>query len=417
LSASTSIVADFSLAPEGAKKIAWVAQHAPVLNVAFERKLCDGSLRGVNVAVCVPLEAKTAYLTLLLKRAGANVALAGTAPGYVQDDVAAAIAQEGVIVFANASASAEEFEEHLIGTIRTDPALLVDDRGELTRILHTKETARLPKVWGATEQTTSGVTKLKNMERDGILRYPIIAGNDAMCKHLFDNRYGTGQSTFTAILALTNMYLGGRIVVVAGYGWCGKGLARRAAGLQSRVVVCEVDPVRALEAVADGFAVMPLAVAAERGDFFVTSTGTHAVFRREHFERMKDGAVLANAGGLDTEIDVPALAAMATDVREVRRQITEYRLPDGRRLHLLAGGKLVNIAGGDGHPVEIMDLSFTVQALAIHYLARHHGDLPPGVHPLPPDIDREIAAIKLETLGVAIDSLTDDQVEMRLRWQ
>lgn len=417
MSASTSIVADFSLAPEGAKKIAWVAQHAPVLNVAFERKLCDGSLRGVNVAVCVPLEAKTAYLTLLLKRAGANVALAGTAPGYVQDDVAAAIAQEGVIVFANASASAEEFEEHLIGTIRTDPALLVDDRGELTRILHTKETARLPKVWGATEQTTSGVTKLKNMERDGILRYPIIAGNDAMCKHLFDNRYGTGQSTFTAILALTNMYLGGRIVVVAGYGWCGKGLARRAAGLQSRVVVCEVDPVRALEAVADGFAVMPLAVAAERGDFFVTSTGTHAVFRREHFERMKDGAVLANAGGLDTEIDVPALAAMATDVREVRRQITEYRLPDGRRLHLLAGGKLVNIAGGDGHPVEIMDLSFTVQALAIHYLARHHGDLPPGVHPLPPDIDREIAAIKLETLGVAIDSLTDDQVEMRLRWQ
>jgi adenosylhomocysteinase len=417
MSASTSIVADFSLAPEGAKKIAWVAQHAPVLNAAFERKLCDGSLRGVNVAVCVPLEAKTAYLTLLLKRAGANVALAGTAPGYVQDDVAAAIAQEGVIVFANASASAEEFEEHLIGTIRTNPALLVDDRGELTRILHTKETARLPKVWGATEQTTSGVTKLKNMERDGILRYPIIAGNDAMCKHLFDNRYGTGQSTFTAILALTNMYLGGRTVVVAGYGWCGKGLARRAAGLQSRVVVCEVDPVRALEAVADGFAVMPLAVAAERGDFFVTSTGTHAVFRREHFERMKDGAVLANAGGLDTEIDVPALTAMATDVRDVRRQITEYRLPDGRRLHLLAGGKLVNIAGGDGHPVEIMDLSFTVQALAIHYLARHHGELPPGVHPLPPDIDREIAAIKLETLGVAIDSLTDDQVEMRRRWQ
>jgi adenosylhomocysteinase len=255
------------------------------------------------------------------------------------------------------------------------------------------------------------------MERDGILRYPIIAGNDAMCKHLFDNRYGTGQSTFTAILALTNMYLGGRTVVVAGYGWCGKGLARRAAGLQSRVVVCEVDPVRALEAVADGFAVLPLAVAAERGDFFVTSTGTHAVFRREHFERMKDGAVLANAGGLDTEIDVPALTAMATDVREVRRQITEYRLPDGRRLHLLAGGKLVNIAGGDGHPVEIMDLSFTVQALAIHYLARHRGELPPGVHPLPPDIDREIAAIKLETLGVAIDSLTDDQVEMRRRWQ
>lgn len=417
MSASSSIVADFSLAPEGAKKIAWVAQHAPVLNAAFERHLCDGSLSGVNVAVCVPLEAKTAYLTLLLKRAGANVALAGTAPGYVQDDVAAAIAQEGVIVFADARASAEEFEEHLTGTIRTDPALLVDDRGELTRILHTKERSRLSNVRGATEQTTSGVTKLRNMERDGILRYPVIAGNDAMCKHLFDNRYGTGQSVFTSILALTNMYLGGKTVVIAGYGWCGKGLARRAAGLQSRVVVCEVDPVRALEAVTDGFAVLPLAEAAEAGDFFVTSTGTHGVLGAAHFARMKDGSVLANAGGLDTEIDVPALAAMATDVHEARRQITEYRLPDGRRLHLLAEGRLVNIAGGDGHPVEIMDLSFTVQALAIHYLARRHRELPPGVHPLPPEIDREIAAIKLETLGVSIDSLTPEQMEIRRRWQ
>jgi adenosylhomocysteinase len=255
------------------------------------------------------------------------------------------------------------------------------------------------------------------MERDGILRYPVIAGNDAMCKHLFDNRYGTGQSVFTAILALTNMYVGGRTVVIAGYGWCGKGLARRAAGLQSRVVVCEVDPVRALEAVADGFAVMPLAEAAEIGDFFVTSTGTHGVFHAAHFGRMKDGAVLANAGGLDTEIDVPALAAMATDVHEARRGITEYRLPDGRRLHLLAEGRLVNIAGGDGHPVEIMDLSFTVQALAIHYLARHYRELPPGVHPLPPEIDREIAAIKLETLGVSIDSLTPEQIDLRRRWQ
>jgi adenosylhomocysteinase len=255
------------------------------------------------------------------------------------------------------------------------------------------------------------------MQREGILRFPVIAGNDAMCKHLFDNRYGTGQSVFTAILALTNLYLGGKTVVIAGYGWCGKGLARRAAGLQSRVVVCEVDPVRALEAVVDGFAVMPLEDAAERGDFFITSTGTHAVFRREHFERMKDGAVLSNAGGLDTEIDVPALEAMSDEKREVRRQITEYRLPDGRRLHLLAGGRLVNIAGGDGHPVEIMDLSFTVQALAIHHLGRRRGELPPGVHPLPPEIDRDIAAMKLESLGVAIDTLTPEQEEMRGRWQ
>ncbi|MFN2384967.1 MAG: adenosylhomocysteinase, partial [Thermoanaerobaculia bacterium] len=392
-----SIVADPALAPEGRRKIAWVAQHAPVLNAVFERYLNDGTLRGVNVAVCVPLEAKTAYLSLLLHRAGANVALAGTAPGYVQDDVAAGIAAEGVLVYSVASASAEEFEDHLTRTVATGPALIVDDRAELTRILHTTRPEGRGGVWGASEQTTSGVTKLRNMEREGRLAYPVIAGNDAMCKHLFDNRYGTGQSVFTAMMALTNLYFGGRTVVLAGYGWCGKGLARRAAGLNARVVVCEIDPVRALEAVADGFAVMTLAEAAAAGDFFITSTGTHAVLRREHFERMKDGTVLANAGGLDTEIDVPALEAMTGEPREVRRQVTEYRMPDGRRLHLLSAGRLVNIAGGDGHPVEIMDLSFTVQALAIYYLARNRGALAPGVHDLPPEIDREIARIKLET--------------------
>ena len=320
-------------------------------------------------------------------------------------------------VFAVGGASAKEFEENLERTVDTGPALLVDDRAELTRILHTTRSGLRPGVWGASEQTTSGVTKLRAMERDGALAFPVIAGNDAMCKHLFDNRYGTGQSVFTAILALTNLYIGGRVVVVAGYGWCGKGLARRASGLNARVVVCEVDPVRALEAVADGYTVLPLEEAAAVGDFFVTSTGTHAVFSRAHFERMKDGAVLANAGGLDTEIDVPALKALARESREARRQITEYVLSDGRRLALLAGGLLVNIAGGDGHPVEIMDLSFAVQALAIHHLARHRGELRPGVHPLPEAIDREIARIKLDSLGVRIDSLTAEQEELRRRWQ
>lgn len=414
---TSSIIKDPKLAPEGQRKIAWVAQHAPVLNAAFEKYLSDGTLRGLNVAVCVPLEAKTAYLSLLLKRAGANVALAGTAPGYVQDDVAAGIAAEGVTVFSVADASPEEFEENLTRTVETDPVLLLDDRAELTRILHTTQANRAGQVWGATEQTTSGVAKLRNMERAGALSYPVIAGNDAMCKHLFDNRYGTGQSVLTAMMALTNLYFGGKTVVLAGYGWCGKGLARRASGVCARVVVCEVDPVRALEAVADGYAVMPLAEAAEVGDFFITSTGTHAVLRREHFERMKDSAVLANAGGLDTEIDVPALEALAIEKREARRHITEYVLAGGRRLHLLCQGRLVNIAGGDGHPVEIMDLSFTVQALAIYHLARHRGELPPGVHPLPSEIDQEIARIKLETLGVAIDSLTSEQEEFRRRWR
>ncbi len=414
---TASVIKDPGLAPEGRQKIRWVEQHAPVLNALYAKYLSDGTLKGLSVAVCVPLEAKTAYLTLLLHRAGARVALAGTAPGYVQDDVAAAIAAEGVTVFSVADATAEEFEVNLTRTVETGPVLLVDDRAELTRILHTTAKSRIGKVWGASEQTTSGVTKLRNMEREGKLAFPVIAGNDAMCKHLFDNRYGTGQSVFTAILALTNLFLAGRTVVIAGYGWCGKGLARRASGLGARVVVCEIDPVRALEAVADGFAVMPLLDASALGDFFLTSTGTHAVYGRAHFERMKDGAVLANAGGLDTEIDVPALEALARATSVVRRQITEYRMADGRRLHLLCGGRLVNLAGGDGHPVEIMDLSFSVQALAIYHLARHRGELAPGVHDLPLQIDQEIARTKLETLDVAIDALTPEQEEHRRRWQ
>jgi len=412
-----SIIKDPKLAPEGLSKIRWVEQHAPVLNAIYRKYLGDGTLSGLSIAVCVPLEAKTAYLTLLLHRAGARVALAGTAPGYVQDDVAAAVAEQGVTVFSVGDASAEEFETNLTHSVEDDPVLLVDDRAELTRILHTKRPQSVPNVWGASEQTTSGVTKLRNMAREGKLSFPVIAGNDAMCKHLFDNRYGTGQSVFTAIMSLTNLFLAGKMVVIAGYGWCGRGLARRASGLGARVIVCEIDPVRALEAIADGFTVMPLADAAAAGDFFITSTGTHGVYHRSHFERMKDGAVLANAGGLDTEIDVPALERLAREKVEARRHITEYRMGDGRRLHLLCGGRLVNIAGGDGHPVEIMDLSFSVQALAIYYLARHRGELAPGVHDLPVEIDREIASIKLETLGVGIDRLTAEQEEHRRRWQ
>ena len=413
----SSIIKDAKLAPEGLSKIRWVEQHAPVLNAIYAKYLSDGTLSGLSIAVCVPLEAKTAFLTLLLHRAGARVALAGTAPGYVQDDVAAAIAEQGVTVFSVGDASPAEFEENLTRSVEDDPVLLVDDRAELTRILHTKRPQSVKNVWGASEQTTSGVTKLKNMEREGKLAFPVIAGNDAMCKHLFDNRYGTGQSVFTAIMALTNLFLAGKSVVIAGYGWCGRGLARRAAGLGARVTVCEVDPVRALEAIADGYVVSPLLDAAGVGDFFITSTGTHGVYRREHFEKMKDGAVLANAGGLDTEIDVPALDGLAREKSEARRMITEYRMADGRRLHLLCEGRLVNIAGGDGHPVEIMDLSFSVQALAIYHLARHKGELAPGVHALPIEIDREIASIKLETLGVGIDRLTPDQEEHRRRWQ
>ncbi len=417
MSSQPSIIRDPALAPEGQRKIRWAEQHAAVLNAIFRKYLADGTLRGVKIGVCIPLEAKTAVLSLLLHRAGAQVALAGTAPGYIQDDVAAAVAAEGLRVFATADATTEESEANLERVVDTEPSLLVDDRAELTSLLHTTRKDLQKKVWGGSEQTTSGVTKLRNMERDRVLAFPMIAGNDAMCKHLFDNRYGTGQSVFTAMLALTNLYFGGKTVVVVGYGWCGKGLARRAVGLNARVVICEVDPVRALEAVMDGFAVMPMEQAAAVGDFFITSTGCNAVLRREHFAQMKDGAVLANAGGVDVEIDVPALEALAEEKRPVRRHITEYRLGNGRRLHLLCEGRLVNLAGGDGHPIEIMDLSFAVQAMALYHLARNRGKLEPGVYRLPEEIDREIAQIKLETLGLAIDSLTLAQRDFLRRWE
>jgi adenosylhomocysteinase len=413
----TSLIKDPALAPEGRRKIRWVEQHAPVLNAINRKYLSDGTLRGLRVAVCVPLEAKTAYLALLLHRAGAQVALAGAAPAYVQDDVAAAVAAEGVSVFAVAGASEQEAEACRERAAGIGPALVVDDRAELTRILHTTRKDLQKNVWGGSEQTTSGVTKLHNMERGGVLAFPMYAGNDAMCKHLFDNRYGTGQSVLSTMMALTNLYFGGKTVILAGYGWCGKGLARRTAGLNARVVVCEVDPVRALEAVTDGFLVMPMEQAAPIGDFFITSTGSEAVFRREHFERMKDGAVLANAGGADMEIDVPGLEALAVEKRVALPHVTEYRLRDGRRLHLLCKGNLVNLAGGDGHPVEIMDLSFAVQAMAIYHVACTRGKLEPRVYRLPEEIDREIAAIKLETLGVAIDSLTPEQREFLGRWR
>ena len=411
-----SIVKDPKLAPLGRQKIEWVAQHARVLNRIYEKYLSDGTFKGVNVGVVVPLEAKTAYLSILLHRAGANVALAGTAPLYIQDDVAAGCAEYGVTVFAIAGVSDEESERNLERVIDTAPNLLVDDRAEFTRILLTKRSDLVSCVWGGSEQTTSGVTKLRNMQRDGILRFPMIAGNDAMCKHLFDNRYGTGQSTLGAMLSLTNLYFGGRTVVICGYGWCGKGLARRAAGLNARVVVCEVEPVRALEAHSDGFAVMSLEEAARVGDFFITSTGSCHVLRVEHFERMKDGAVLANAGGVDIEIDADGLEKLAAEKREVRRHITEYRLANGHRIHLLCAGRLVNLAGADGHPVEIMDLSFAVQAMAIYHLAKNRGKLEPKLHRLPAEIDAEIARIKLETLGIHIDSLTEEQKEFLRRW-
>jgi len=412
-----STIRDPALAPEGERKIEWVAQHAHTLNAFARSHLSDGSLSGRRIAIAVHLEAKTAHLAWLFHQAGAEVTATGSNPFSTQDDVAAALAARGLTVHAIHGADSKTFDDHLMATLDSHPDLIVDDGAELVTRLHERRRDLLPVVRGASEETTSGVLRLRAMEREGALEIPVIAANDARCKHLFDNRYGTGQSTLTAILSATNLLLAGKTVVVAGYGWVGQGLALYCRGFGARVVVVEVDPVKGLEAAANGFEVRPMAEAAGVGDVFLTGTGSIGVLRREHFERMKDGALLANAGNYAHEIDVPALAAMAAEEREVRRHVTEYALPDGRRLHLIARGALANIAASDGHPIEIMDLSFSVQALSIHHLASHAGQMRPGVHPLPAEIDESIARAKLEVLGMRLDAPTPEQDAYAVSWR
>ena len=410
-------IRDLSLAPEGERKIQWVARHAHTLNSFAAERLSDGALKGLRIAIAVHLEAKTAYLAWLFREAGAEVAATGSNPFSTQDDVCAALVRRGVTVHAIHGAEPDAFDDHLLATLAFGPDLIVDDGAELVTRLHRHRRDLVPGVRGASEETTSGVLRLRAMERESALEIPVVAANDARCKHMFDNRYGTGQSALTAILAATNLLLAGKIVVVAGYGWVGQGLALYCRGFGARVVVVEVDPIRGLEAAANGFEVLTMADASPLGDVFVTGTGSIGILRREHFERMKDLALLANAGNYANEIDVPALAALAVETREVRRHVTEYLLADGRRIHLLAQGALVNIAASDGHPVEIMDLSFSVQMLSIHHLARHGRSLAPGVHALPAEIDDAIARRRLELLGMRLEEPTRDQLEYARSWR
>lgn len=412
-----STICNPSLASEGERKIEWVAQHAHTLNAFAKSHLSDGTLRGRRIALAIHLEAKTAYLAWLFHEAGALVAATGSNPWSTQDDVAAALAARGLTVHAIHGADPATFDEHLLRTLDSGPDLLVDDGAELVTRLHVQRRDLLPGVRGASEETTSGVLRLQAMEREGALAFPVIAANNARCKHLIDNRYGTGQSALTAIMSATNLLLAGKTVVVAGYGLVGQGLALYCRGFGARVVVTEVDPVKALEAVSSGFAVTSLEEAVPSGDVFITGTGSIGVLRREHFERMKDGALLANAGNFANEIDEPALRALASDVREVRKNVTEYALAGGRRLHLIARGALVNIAAADGHPVEIMDLSFSVQALSVHYLARHAHELKPGLIPLPAEIDDEIARKRLELLGMKLEKVTPEQEAYLRSWR
>jgi adenosylhomocysteinase len=412
-----SIVRDPALAPEGHRKIGWVARHAPVLNAIFEERLSDGSLGGRRVAMAIHLEAKTAYLAILLSEAGADVTVSGSNPLSTQDDVCAALVERGVRVFATHDPSEEDFEGYLLRTIETSPDLIIDDGAELVSRLVDGRPDLLEGVAGASEETTTGILKFRAMDAEGLLSFPVLAANDARMKHLFDNRYGTGHSSIVSLLSNTNLFLSGKTVVVMGYGWVGRGLAKYAKGMGARVVVCEPDPVKLLEAYAEGYEAMNSLKAAEIGDFFVTGTGNLKVLRTEHFARMKDGAVLANAGHYDHEFDLGALQEEAAAVREVRRNVTEYEMEDGRRLHVLARGRLVNIAAADGHPVEIMDLTFAVQALAAHHLARNAASMPAGLQTIPDEIDEYVARTKLATLGVEPEELTEEQIGYLNSWR
>jgi adenosylhomocysteinase len=416
-----SVVKDPALAPDGHRKIDWAAEHSPVLNSVRDNFLKDGTFDGLGVGVALPVEAKTAYLTVVLAEAGADVALASPGPFFVQDDVAAALAERGVTVFASSENDPEDAERELERVLDSvadgKDAVLIDDRAGLARLAHTTRRNLLGRIRGVSEETTSGVAKFRAMEQEGVLECPVIAANDARCKYLFDNRYGTGQSTLTAIMQNTNLMVGGKRLVVLGYGWCGKGIARYAAGLGARVSVCEVDPVRGLEAYADGFDVLPAIEAAETGEIFVTATGSSGVLTDQHFERMRDGAILANAGAVDVEIDVDALRAAASDAREVRRNVEEFTTSDGRRLYLLGRGLVVNLTAGDGHPIEIMDLTFAIQALCAHRLANEHASMENRVHLLPAEIDDEVARTKLHTVGMSVDALTPEQEAFLTTWR
>jgi adenosylhomocysteinase len=416
-----SIVRDPALAPDGHRKIDWAAEHSPVLNAVRDRYLKDGTFEGLGVGVALPIEAKTAYLTVVLADAGADVAVASPGPFFVQDDVAAALAERGVTVYASSENDPQdadrELERVLDRAAGDREAVFIDDRAGLVRLAHTTRRNLLGHIRGASEETTSGVAKFRAMEREGVLEFPVIAANDARCKYLFDNRYGTGQSTLTAIMQNTNLMIGGKRVVVLGYGWCGKGIARYAAGLGARISVCEIDPVRGLEAYADGFDVLPALEAAEIGEVFITATGSRDVLTAAHFERMRDGAILANAGGVDVEIDVDGLTAAATGAREVRRNVEEFTTSDGRRLHLLGRGRVVNLTASDGHPIEIMDLTFAIQALCAYHLANEHASMENTVHLLPREIDDEVAAMKLDAVGMGLDALTPEQEGFLAGWR
>ncbi len=410
-------VKDLGLAEKGGARIEWADQEMRVLAQIRDRFEKEKPLTGVRIGACLHVTTETANLMRTLVAGGAEVALCASNPLSTQDDAAAALCEfEGIDVFAIKGEVNETYYRHINAVLDTRPQITMDDGMDLVATLHKERRDQLSELIGGTEETTTGVIRLRAMHADGVLAYPIVAVNDADTKHLFDNRFGTGQSTIDGIIRATNRLLAGRTVVICGYGQCGKGVASRARGLGARVIVIEVDPLRALEAVMEGFEAMPLREAARVGDVFVTVTGDTSVLRREHFDVMKDGAVLANSGHFDVEIDKVGLADMATSVRRIREFVDEYRLPDGRRLNLLGEGRLINLAAAEGHPAAVMDMSFANQALAVEWIVQAK-ELQPQVYGVPAEIDREVARLKLAARGMEIDQLTDEQAAYLSSWE
>jgi adenosylhomocysteinase len=418
MTSNQSDIKDPKLAESGKHRIAWAAREMPVLALIRERFAKEKPFQGVRIAGCLHITTETANLGLTLKAGGADLILCASNPLSTQDDVAAAlVAEYGIPTNAIKGEDEKTYYQHINTALDHKPQLSVDDGADLVTTLHTKRVDLIGNVIGGTEETTTGVIRLRSMEQTGKLKYPIIAVNDAQTKHFFDNRYGTGQSTIDGITRATNILWAGKKVVVGGYGWCGRGIATRAKGLGAHVIIVEVEPLRALEAVMDGYPVMLLMEAARIGDIFVTATGDKNVIDQAHFAVMKDGAILANSGHFNVEINIPALESLAKGKREIRPFVEEYTLADGRHLYLLGEGRLINLAAAEGHPASVMDMSFANQALCLEYMVKNKGKLGIKVHPVPEDIDKKIAELKLKSMGVSIDSLTPEQSQYLSSWE
>jgi len=410
-------IKDPSLADEGKLRIEWAGKEMPVNSLIKQRFGKEKPLHGIRISACLHITTETANLAMALKEGGADLVLCASNPLSTQDDVAAALVDYDIPVNAIKGEDNKTYYKHIITALEHKPQLTMDDGADLVSTLHKEHTELIPNVIGGTEETTTGVIRLRNLAKEGKLAYPIVAVNDAQTKHLFDNRYGTGQSTIDGVTRATNILWAGRKVVVCGYGWCGRGIARRAQGLGAQVIVTEVDPIRALEAAMDGYEVMPLLEACQIGSVLITTTGDMNVIDKRHFLKMKDGAIVANSGHFNVEINIPTLESLAKSKRRIRPYVDEYSLDDGRRIYLLGEGRLINLAAAEGHPASVMDMSFANQALCLEYLARMKGRLKPDVYPVPEEIDKEIGRLKLASMNITIDSLTKEQQNYLQSWE